>query len=151
MIPPIDEFRKMVRQFRGNLSRLADSYGVSRCTVEKWKNHDEEYKQAVRDARMRLFDNCLQTSEVLAMGIPVKDEDGKIIGWEEKPDGNMLRYLMGKLGASEGFGEGQEQSQGDEMREEDKEIGGISINVTYNEKEHLDLQGKREEIEESSE
>ena len=32
-------------------------------------------------------------------------EDGKIVGWTEKPDGNMLRYLLGHLGKNEGFGD----------------------------------------------
>lgn len=142
MRPSLEEFKKVVRQYRGNLSRVAEAMHVDRSTVEDWKNYNEEYKQVVRDARLRLFDNCLTTSEVVAMGIPIKDEEGKIIGWEEKPDGNMLRYLMGKLGVSEGFGETSGRSAEEETATSN-EPTSLKINVTYNQKEHLDLQGKR--------
>ena len=33
------------------------------------------------------------------------DENKKIVGWEERPDGQMVRYLMSTLGRKEGFGE----------------------------------------------
>ena len=140
MKPTLEQFKKLVRQANGNLSRVADELGVPRSTVESWKNSEPEYKRVVRDARMRLFDKCLITSEVLAMGIPIKDDEGKFIGWEEKPDGNMLRYLMGKLGVEEGFGDTPNGAQ--PIDSEEVEPSNISINVTYNEKKHLDLQGQ---------
>lgn len=53
---------------------------------------------------MRKVDDCIDRAYQVAMGIPdIKDK--KIVGWIERPDGNMLRYLLSTLGRKEGFGE----------------------------------------------
>lgn len=103
--PSKDIFKKVVNQKRGNLTRVAEHFEVERITVYDWIKKNPGFKEIVEDARMRLFDDCLSTSEIVAHGIPEKDENGKIVGWIERPDGNMLRYLMSTLGRKEGFGE----------------------------------------------
>ena len=107
-IPKYKKFKEIVIQKRGNLSKIAEAFSVDRCTIYDWIKTNAEYKQLIDDARGRLFDDCLVTAEVVAMGIPEKDEQGKFIGWRERPDGNMLRYLMSTLGKREGFGESLE-------------------------------------------
>ena len=44
------------------------------------------------------------------MGIPEKDESGNFVGWRERPDGYMIRYLLSTLGRNEGFGEESEDA-----------------------------------------
>lgn len=39
----------------------------------------------------------------MALGIPERDDKGNFTGWLERPDGNMLRYLLSTLGKEEGF------------------------------------------------
>lgn len=56
---------------------------------------------------MRKVDDCIDRAYQVAMGIP-EIKDKKIVGWVERPDGNMLRYLLSTLGRKEGFGEVQE-------------------------------------------
>lgn len=104
MKPEIETFREAVRKHNGNLTKVAESFGVWRQTVYTWMGEDEQYQAVVDDARGKMFDSCLSTAQVLANGIP-NIQDGKIIGWIEKPDGSMLRYLMSTLGRREGFGE----------------------------------------------
>lgn len=128
----------MVNECRGNLSSVARRLGVTRNTLTNWVTAGgDEWKQVVRDARMRLFDDCLVSAEVLARGIPEKDDDGNVIGWLEKPDGQMVRYLLSTLGKEEGFGDTPETSQ-------DKPIDGtakeIRVNVVYNDAKDLELQ-----------
>lgn len=144
MQPDLDIFRKTVNKYRGNLSKVALAFGVTRTTVGLWMNTNEEWKQVVRDARMRLFDDCLVSAEMTALGIPAKetDENGveHFIGWVEKPDGQMLRYLLSTLGQQEGFGDTLETAQ-------DKPLDSvlpkrIEVNVVYNSKEDLELQQK---------
>lgn len=120
--PAIAVFRECLEKTGGNLTRVARMLKVSRGTVAKWVREDEEFKTALQDERSSLFDECLATSRIVATGIPAYrneeyvDEDGEIKtrrvmdGWIERPDGNMLRYLMGMLGKKEeGFREDSDE------------------------------------------
>lgn len=147
MRPDIDAFTEVVRRYRGNLSKVADAYKVSRVTVAQWAK-DPEYKAVVKDARMRMYDSALLTAEMLATGIPDTDENGKFIGWIERPDSNMVRYIIGHLGADDGLSDTPASVTIENKDGESGEIRGISINVVYNDKKDLELQGKREESEE---
>lgn len=104
-MPGIEKFKEVAAQKNGNLSGIADHFKVQRAAVYGWMNKEPKFREIVEDARMRLFDQCLDTSRVVALGVPERDETGKMIGWRERPDGNMLRYLMSTLGKREGFGE----------------------------------------------
>lgn len=105
MTPDIETFREVVKKCRGNLSRVAESFGVTRTTVENWKKKSPEHTQVVQDARMKMFDNVLGTAEILALGIPDRDENGKFVGWVERPDPSIVKYILGSLGKKEGFGD----------------------------------------------
>ncbi|GEM_PF-703471 len=104
-IPKLEIFKDIARKKRGNMTKIAEAFNVERSTVYGWIGKNVKFKQVIDDARGRMFDDCLSTAEVIAHGIPERDEDGTLIGWKEKPDSNMLRYLMSTLGKKEGFGE----------------------------------------------
>lgn len=104
MRPTKEAFQKAVEQYGGNLTKVAKSFSVSRTQVYNWLQDDPELKEIVDDARGSLFDDCLSTARVVALGIP-DIQDGKMVGWVEHPDSGMLRYIMGTLGKREGFGE----------------------------------------------
>lgn len=103
--PTVDEFVLAVRQYGGNITKVAESFQVTRQTVHNWAREDEEFAAAIKDSRMRMFDRCLDVGYALALGIPELDKDKKVVGWVEKPDANMIRYLLGTLGREEGFGD----------------------------------------------
>jgi len=104
MKPKVKQFNEAVERYGGNLSKVADAFKVSRTAVYKWIDGVPEFKDIVADARMRLFDECLSTARVAANGIP-QIERGRMVGWAERPDSNMLRYLLSMLGRKEGFDE----------------------------------------------
>lgn len=106
--PDIETFRKVLRNSGGNLTKLAATFKVARKTVYEWAKEDSDFKDAISDERGSLVDECLVSARVLALGIPEKDENGNFVGWRDRPDGNMLRYLLSTLGKKEGFGEVQE-------------------------------------------
>lgn len=147
MIPELDTFREAVRRYRGNLSKVAEAFGVTRTTVGNWQREHPDYAEVVRDARKKLFDDCLVSAEVLAKGIIAKDpETGEVIGWQERPDGQMLRYLMGFLGRDEGFGDTPESAA-------DKPVNGtgsttpppVRVEIVFTDKKDLELQESRPE------
>lgn len=138
MQPDLETFRKAVEQYRGNLSKVATAFQVTRGTIANWLNAGgDEWKQVVRDARMRLFDDCLISAEILARGIPEKDEEGNIIGWVEKPDGQMVRYVLSSLGKNEGFGDTPETATDKPIESQQREI---RVQVVYNSAADLELQ-----------
>lgn len=103
--PSYDEFSDAIKRLGGNLTKVADYFGVTRQTVYNWAKDNTEFASAIKDSRMRMFDRCLDVGYALALGIPETDENNKVIGWKEKPDANMVRYLLGTLGREEGFGD----------------------------------------------
>lgn len=121
--PTLEKFTELLQQTGGNLTRVAKMLKVTRGTIAKWVRDDETFKSAVQDERNTLFDDCLATSRIVALGVPAYrdeeyvDDDGKVKmrrvmdGWIERPDGNMLRYLMGCLGRRD---EGFREDAGDE-------------------------------------
>ena len=50
-------------------------------------------------------DDALMTANIVALGMPIKDPQGCVVGWEQLPDSTMVRYLMSTLGKDEDFGE----------------------------------------------
>lgn len=111
MTPKIKQFKEAMDRYGGNLTKVAEAFKVSRTTVYKWIKSVPEFKEIMDDARMRLFDECLSTARITANGIP-DIQEGKIVGWIERPDSNMLRYLLGSLGKNEGFGESIDVTSG---------------------------------------
>lgn len=103
--PDISKFVEALESTGGNVSQVAKLLGVGRSTVNRWVAEDEIFAEALADARGKMFDECLTMSRIVALGIPDKAPDGKIIGWIAPPDSAMLRYLLGTLGRNEGFGE----------------------------------------------
>ena len=104
-----------------------------------WARADSQFKDAITDERGSLVDECLVSARVLALGIPEKDENGNFIGWRERPDGYMIRYLLSTLGRKEGFGDRE-----DEDADIPKDIDhGISIDSWIKDKLENDCTPKR--------
>lgn len=111
--PSIDEFRDVMEEAHGNMSDAAKILQVTRQTIYNWCNGEPEFKEIVQEHRKRLFDECLGQARILALGLP-KVENGKLVGWIEKPDGQMLRYFLQTLGKDEGFGTSVDITSGGE-------------------------------------
>lgn len=120
MKPKIDKFREVAEKVGGNITKVAKAFNVSRAQVYVWMRDDEEFKSVIDDARGSLFDDCLSTARVLALGIP-DVQNGKVVGWIERPDSFMVRYLLGTLGRKEGFGDSLD------VTTNGKDINGVDL------------------------
>ena len=49
------------------------------------------------------FDEVYKSAVQLAAGIPRRNKKGDVIGWKERPDPTIAKYLMSTLGKDEGF------------------------------------------------
>ena len=144
--PDIETFRKVLRNSGGNLTKLAATFKVARKTVYEWAKEDSDFKDAISDERSSLVDECLVSARVLALGIPEKDENGNFVGWRDRPDGNMLRYLLSTLGRNEGFGENID------ITTNGKDVvapPSVNIQVVTNDTKLLELQEKSVTLQEN--
>ena len=104
--PSLKQFQEVAKSCNGIITGIAARFGVFRSTVYDWMDEDASFKNTIDEYRGQLVDTCLKTADLLARGIPIIDEDTKtLLGWKEKPDGQMIRYLLGVYGKREGFGE----------------------------------------------
>ena len=103
--PPVETLQEALRQTNGNLTNTAKLLGVDRTTLWQWAKKDPDFAQAIDESRKKLLDSCITTAQILAQGVPILDDNGKFIGWQERPDPQMLRYFIATLGREEGFGE----------------------------------------------
>ncbi len=126
--PTIVKFREVLRKTGGNVSKAAAVFGVNRGTIYNWTKEDDEFKQALKDERGSLVDDCLSSARILALGIPIRDDNGNFTGWLERPDGSMLRYLLSTLGRDEGFGE--ERRQADLTKLSDEQLDTVIDELT---------------------
>ena len=103
--PSLEKFTEVVASCRGVIGKIADALMVDRTTIYNWCNKDERYQAAIDNYRGKFLDECLKSGRILALGIPKLDSKNQVIGWKERPDGQMLRYFISKLGKAEGYGE----------------------------------------------
>lgn len=145
--PKADEFATLVEQCGGNLTMVAKALDVTRKTVYEWCQNDSKFRDAVEESRSRLFDKCFASAQAIALGIPdykyEEDDEGKVtkkmVGWLERPDANMLKYLMGTLGKHEGFGDSIDVTSNGET------IKPMKIVVVNNNEEYARLKAEDEE------
>ncbi len=104
--PSLKQFQEVAKSCNGIITGIAARFNVFRSTVYDWMDEDASFKNTIDEYRGQLVDTCLKTADLLARGIPIIDEQTKtLMGWKEKPDGQMIRYLLGVYGKREGFGE----------------------------------------------
>ena len=89
---------------RGNLTKIADAFGVNRTTVYAWCKSNKRFQEALDNQRGKTLDSLLNTAVSIAHGIP-RIKNGKRVGWIEEPNAKVLTYLIGKYGQTEGFGD----------------------------------------------
>lgn len=127
--PSAEAFQKAVKELGGNLSKVAEYFGVCRAVIYQWRDKDPEFRAAIKDERTKLFDEVLATSRIVALGIPkyeyevdangeqLYDSKGnprrRMIGWAVPPDGQMLRYFLSVYGKYDIFGFTVEEGDAD--------------------------------------
>ena len=103
--PSLDIFKAVVENQKGVISRISEALGVNRTSVYNWCESDSRFQAVIDNYKGKFLDECLKSGRILALGIPKLDAKKQVVGWKERPDGQMLRYFISTLGRREGFGE----------------------------------------------
>lgn len=115
-MPPLSKFKEAAEAAHGNYNKIASIFQVTRQTVYNWCRDNSDFKEVVNDYKMKLYDQALDAARALVVGIPKISPDGRLLGWEEKPDSQMVRYILSTLGKDEGFTERKDiTSNGDSL------------------------------------
>lgn len=103
--PDFEQFKEVADACQGNLTKIAQAFNVVRQTVYNWLAEEKKFREVVNDYKMRLYDDALTAARALTVGVPKVNEKGQFVGWIERPDPNMVRYILSTLGKDEGFTE----------------------------------------------
>lgn len=89
---------------------------LERGTVYDWLNNDEKFKKEVNDYKFELLDEAEKMHQLLRRGIPIKDETGQIIAWQEKPDRAAIEFFLKCKGKERGYFEKTEIEHSGEIK-----------------------------------
>lgn len=103
--PDFEQFKEVADACQGNLTKIAQAFNVVRQTVYNWLAEEKKFREVVNDYKMRLYDDALTAARALTVGVPKVNEKGQFVGWIERPDPNMVRYILSTLGKNDGFTE----------------------------------------------
>ena len=88
-----------------NQSKAMESVGIkSRQTIHNWKKADPGFARAMIETREAEGDWYESQLRILAAGIPKVNADGKLIGWEEKPDATAINSVLNAKFKDRGYG-----------------------------------------------
>lgn len=87
-----------------NQTKAMEAIGVkSRATIWNWKRTDPAFARDVVEAREQEGDWYESQLRTLSAGIP-KIEDGKLVGWIEKPDTTAINTVLNAKFKDRGYG-----------------------------------------------
>ncbi len=120
MKPKLEKFREAAEKCGGNITKIAKAFNRTRGQVYEWMRKDAEFKAVIDDSRGSMVDDCISIAHILAKGIP-DIQDGKMVGWIERPDASMVRFILSTQGRKEGFGENLD------VTTNGKDINGVDL------------------------
>jgi len=102
MITDIEKFKEICNKSFGNLTAVAKYYNVTRQTIHNWVNDKPELKDIVLESKNTVIDSVENTMFKMIFGIPLMD-DGKQIGWIEKPDKSLIMFYLKTQAKDRGY------------------------------------------------
>lgn len=103
MIPTYKKFEEVADKCYGNITNIAKTFGVSRGNVYTWLEKNPDFNRAIKIGRDKILDMAENAFVVHLNGVPIKDKDGKLVGWEVMPDKSVAQYIAGTLGRERGY------------------------------------------------
>lgn len=87
-----------------HIGKTLEAVGISRMALHKWKQEDPEFNERYNEVFELDIDDAEEKMNLLRRGIP-KIEDGKFVGWIEKPSLRALELFLKAKGKHRGWGD----------------------------------------------
>lgn len=98
-------FIKLLPKFGYHIGKTCKEIGINRQTYYQWCLKDDEFKERTHEQFEYDVDDSEEKIRLLRQGLPRFDENGKFVGWIEKPHfGALLAHLKAK-GGQRGYGD----------------------------------------------
>lgn len=104
-LPTIERFSDLCTQTGGNVTAIALALAVTRQTVSRWIREKSDFSEALEDARESALDIAEDRAMMLISGIPIKNETGEIVAWQERPDAGLIKFKLATQGRGRGYAE----------------------------------------------
>lgn len=87
-----------------HIGKVCKAVGISRGTYYLWQEHDEEFAEKVKELFEYDIDDSEEKLRLLRHGLPKLSDEGKFLGWIERPHfGALVKHLEAK-GRERGWG-----------------------------------------------
>ena len=86
-----------------HIGKVLEVVGISRMTLHKWRRDNEEFNREWEDAFELDIDDAEEKMSLLRRGIP-KIENGKFVGWIERPHFKALAMFLQSKAKHRGWG-----------------------------------------------
>jgi len=95
-----DKFIQVYTEVGFSVTKAVKIAKIDWKTHFQWMKDDKKYNKRFNEAKTEALDVLLEESEhthrILRLGIPKKNEEGKLVGWEERPDGRAIEWFLSK-------------------------------------------------------
>ena len=91
-----------------NITKACKAHNIARRTFYLWLETDPEFKQMYEDALEAEKDEAEEYHRIIRRGIPILDDNNKILGWIEKPDRQALETFLSRKAKERGWGDKKE-------------------------------------------
>jgi hypothetical protein len=118
-----------------HIGKVCKEVRISRKTFYNWKDEDEDFRDAIDEIKEYDIDDSEEKLRLLRQGLPRFNEEGKFVGWIEKPHFGALSLHLEAKGKDRGYGKSLEirdnrkeelkKFTDEELWEKMKKIGGI--------------------------
>lgn len=100
-------FKKVCEAKVGNMTLIAKSFDVERCTVYEWVKKDARFQKCVDDIRESIVDLAESQLTTLMKGIPKIEENDNgektQVGWIERPSEAAIIFKLKTQGKDRGY------------------------------------------------
>lgn len=87
-----------------HIGKVIEAVGISRMALHKWRKEDAEFNEAFIEVFENDIDDAEEKMNLLRKGIP-RIEDGKFVGWIEKPHFKALALFLKAKAKHRGWGD----------------------------------------------
>lgn len=101
--PSNEKIIEVLKKKKGRLTVAATALNISVSSIYNYVRDDEELQKALKLIKEDELDFAEDQLHLLMRGIPVVDEQGKLIDWKVRPDNASVMFYLKTQGRDRGY------------------------------------------------